>query len=295
MNKWFCSVAGLFLVGAGSLAAQAQTPAVPPPNILNIQTDTIKPYEEGPYDKLASQYPALSRQLEDPTHVVGLESLTGSPRAIYISGYDSYEALQKNEEWLLGDAATDTKFDALDSRVAPHLSGVDYAVWHYRADLSNNVAGVDLPHAHYWEVIIYRMHPGHAQQFEELAKLHRDANVKSGQNTPWATYEGGTGVTEAFLMVVPMASLKDKDTTLTHEKDLGTASGDEGKRRMNKLSEENVASVEDNIWMVIPEWSYVDKSWIEADRQFWAPGPAAKHGSKPAAGASAALRVPQVH
>jgi hypothetical protein len=95
--------------------------------------------------------------------------------------------------------------------------------------------------------------------------------------------------------MVPMASLKDKDTGLAHEKDLGAASGDEGRSRMNKLSEENVASVEDNIWMVIPEWSYVDKSWIEADRQFWAPGPAAKHTAKPAAGASAALSVPLAH
>jgi len=29
--------------------------------------------------------------------------------------------------------------------------------------------------------------------------------------------------------------------------------------------------------MVIPEWSYVEKSWIEADPQYWAPEPAAKH------------------
>jgi hypothetical protein len=295
MNKWLCSVAGLLLTLAGSLAAQAQTPAVPPPNILNIQTDTIKPYEEGPYDKLASQYPALSRQLEDPTHVLGMESLTGSPRAIYISGYDSYEALQKNEEWLLGDSATDAKFDALDARVAPHLSQVDYAVWHYRADLSNNVAAADIPHARYWEVIIYRMRPDHAGQFEELAKLHRDANVKSGQNTPWATYEGGTGVSDAYLVMMPMTSLKDKDTGLAHKKDFDAALGEEGSSRMNKLSEENVASVEDNIWMVIPEWSYVEKSWIEADRQFWAPGPAAKHASKSAPGPSAALRTPSAH
>ena len=38
---------------------------------------------------------------------------------------------------------------------------------------------------------------------------------------------------------------------------------------MNKLSEESVASVEDNLWMVNPEWSYVEKSWIDADPQYW--------------------------
>ena len=288
MNKWLRSVAGLSLALAGSLAVHAQTPAVPPPNILNIETNNIKPYQDGSYDTVASQYPALSQQLKDPTHFLGMEALTGSTRAIYLFGYDSCEALQKNEEWLLGDAATDAKFDALDARQASNVSEVDYTVWHYRPDLSNNVAGADIPHSHYWEVVIFHMRSGHDEQFEELAKLYRDANVKIGQNIPWAAYEGQMGVTDAYLILVPMTSLKDQDTGLAHAKDFGAALGDEGRHRMNKLSEEGVASVEDNIWMVIPEWSYVEKSWITADPQYWAPEPAAKHARKSAAGAASA-------
>jgi len=165
MKKWLCSIAGLSLALAGSLAAQAQTPAVPPPNILNIQTDNIKPYEDGPYDKFASESAALAQQLKDPTHLLAMEALTGSPRAIYLSGHDSFEALQKNEEWLLGDAATDAKFDALDAHWASYVSEVHYTVWHYRPDLSNNVAAADIPHSHYWEVIIFHMRPGHDKQF----------------------------------------------------------------------------------------------------------------------------------
>ena len=188
MKKWLCSIAGLAL--AGSLAAQAQTPAVPPSNILQIQTDNIKPYEDGPYDRFASESAALSKQLKDPTHVLGMEALTGSPRAIYLSGFDSFEALQKNEEWLLGDAATDAKFDALDAHVAPHVSEIHYTVWHYRPDLSNNVDGADIPHSHYYGVIIFHMRPGHLGQFEESTKLYRDANLKIGQNTPWASALG---------------------------------------------------------------------------------------------------------
>ena len=280
MKKWLCSVAGLSLALAGSPAAHAQTPAVPPPNILNIETVNIKPYADEPYDKVASEYPALSEHLKDPTHVLAMEALTGAPRAIYLTGYDSYEALQKNEEWLLGDAATDAKFDALDAHAAPHVSEVHYTIWHYRPDLSNNVAAADIPHSHYWEVIIFHMRPGHVEQFEESTKLYRDASLKSGQNVPWATYEGQTGVTDAYLVLVPMRSLKDLDTGLAHQKDFGAALGAEGGARMNKLSEESVASVEDNIWMVNPEWSYVEKSWIEADPHYWAPEPAAKPAQK---------------
>lgn len=295
MKKWFGSVAGLSLALAGSLAAQAQTPPVPPPNILNIETNNIKPYQNAPYDNVASQYPALSQQFKDPTHFVVMEALTGSPRAIYLYGYDSYEALQKNEEWELGNAAIDAKFDALDARQAPNVSEVRSAIWHYRPDLSNNVAGADIPHSHYWEVILFHMRSGHVEQFEELTKLYRDASLKIGQNVTWTTYEALTGVTDAYLVLVPMTSLKDVDTGLAHKKDFGVALGDEGSRRMNKLSEESVASVEDNIWMVIPEWSYVEKSWIDADPQYWAPEPAAKPARKTAAGAAPAAKAPPAH
>ncbi len=276
MKKWFCSVAGLSLALAGSPAAFAQTAAVPPPTILNIETVNIKPYSDGPYDKAASEYPALSQQLKDPMHVLAMEALTGEPRAIYLSGFDSFEALEKNEEWHLDDAAADTKIDALDALQAPYISEVHHTLWYYRLDLSNNVAGADIPRSHYWEVIIFHMRPGHAEHFGELTKLYRDANLKSGQNIPWLTYESTMGVTDAYLVLVPMTSLKDEDAGLAHKKDFDAALGDEGKDRMNKLSEENVASVEDNPWMVNPDWSYVEKSWVDADPQYWGGEPAAK-------------------
>jgi len=295
MNKWLCSIAGLTLALAGSLAAQAQTSAVPPPNILNIQTDSIKPYEDGSYDKVASEYPALAKLVEDTTHVVGMEALTGPPRALYLTGYDSYAALQKNEESLMGDTATNAKFDALDARLAPHLAQVQNAIWHYRPDLSNNVSAADIPHSHYWEVVIFHMRSGQNAQFEKMTKLYRDANVKIGQNIPWATYEGQMGVTDAFLVLVPMTSLKDEDTGLAHEKEFGAALGDDGKLQMDKLSADGVTNVEDNIWMVIPEWSYVDKSWIDADPQFWGAGPTGKPAAKHVAGSGLASKVPLTH
>ena len=292
MKKWFCSVAGLFLALAGPLAAHAQTTAVPPPNVLNIETINIKPYADGPFDKVASEYPAVSHQLKDPTHVLALEALTGAPRAIYLSGYDSFEALQKSEEWLGGDAATDARFDALDAREAPYISEVHHTLWHYRPDLSNNVAGADIPHSHYWEVIVFHMRPGHAENFQEMTKLYRDAHLKSGQNTPWSTYEGMLGATDSYLVLKPMTSLKDEDAGLAHRKDFGAALGDEGSSRISKLSEENVASVEDNLWMVNPDWSYVEKSWIDADPQYWGSEPATKPAPKHATGAAPAPKAP---
>jgi hypothetical protein len=292
MKKWFGSFAGLSLALAGSLAALAQTPPVPPPNILNVETINIKPYMDGPYDKVASEYPGLSLQLKDPMHVLGMEALTGSPRAIYLSGFDSFEALQKNEEWLSGDAAIDAKFDALDARASAYISEVHNTVWHYRPDLSNNVDGADIPHTHYWEVLVFHMRPGHTEHFAELTKLYRDAHLKSGQNSPWSTYEGMLGATDSYLVLKPMTSLRDEDAGLAHRKDFGAALGDEGSSRISKLSEENVASVEDNLWMVNPDWSYVEKSWIDADPQYWGSEPDTKPAPKHNTGAAPGPKPP---
>jgi hypothetical protein len=292
MKKWLCSIAGLSFALAGSLAARAQTPANPPPNILNIETDNIKAYETEPYDKVAAEYPPVSQQVKATTNYLAMEAMTGSPRAIYLFSYDSYEAWQKDTEWFLGNATIHEKFSALDKLEAPYVSEVHNTIWHYRPDLSNNVSGADLPHSHYWEVVIFHMRSGHDEQFDELTKLYRDANLKIGQNIPWATYEGMNGAADSYLILVPMTSLKDEDTGLAHEKDFGTALGEEGMHRMDKITEESVVSVEDNIWMVNPSSSYVQKSWIEADPNYWAPKPPAKPTPKPAAGAAPAPKAP---
>jgi len=191
--------------------------------------------------------------------------------------------------------SADAKIDALDARQAEYISEVHHTLWHYRPDLSNNVTGADIPHSHYWEVIVFHMRPGHDEQFKELTKLYRDAELKSGQNIPWSSYEGMMGVTDTYLILVPMTSLKDEDAGLAHEKDFDAALGDQGKDRMNKLTEENVASVEDNLFMVNPDWSYVDKSWVDADPQYWGGEPAAKSTHKPANGAAPAPKVSPTH
>ncbi len=278
MKKLLCSIAALSFALAGSLVARAQAPAaapavMPPPNLLNIETDNVKAYEMVPYNKVADEYPALSARYKQPSHYLAMDSLTGAPRALYLFDYDSYETMQKQGDAFMGNAASKAAFDALDAREAPYTTEVHNVIWHYRPDLSNNTAGADLPHTHYWEMIIFHMKSGHDAQFDEMTKLYKETNHKIGQNVPWATYEALQGAQDAYLVLVPMTSLKDEDVSLSHMKDFGEALGEEGMHRMDKLSEEGVASVEDNLYVVRPGASFIDKTWIDADPGYWAPKP----------------------
>jgi hypothetical protein len=287
MKKLLCSIATLCFALAGSLVARAQTPATPaappPPNILNIETDNVKAYLFAPYNKVAEEYPAISAKYKDKQHYLALDSISGAPRAIYLFDYESYESMEKQGDAFMGNSAVKAAFDALDAREAPYTSEVHNVIWHYRADLSNNTVGADLPQSHYWELIIFHMKSGHDGQFDEMTKLYKDTNTKIGQNVPWATYESMQGAQDSYLVLVPMVSLKDEDVSLSHMKDFGEALGEEGGHKMDRLSEEGVASVEDNIYRVDPLASYIDKSWVDANPKFWAPKPAMKPAPKPAA------------
>ncbi len=286
MKKWLSSIVGLSFALACPLAAFAQAPKILPPNILWIQADNIKPYNTEPYDKVAAEYPPAFAQLKADTHFLAMDSLTGPPRAMYCARYDTFEAFQKDSEEFANDPAWHSKLSVLDAREAPYVSEVHNTLWHYRPDLSNNVEGADIPHTHYWEVLIFHMHPGHDAQFEELSKLYRGASLKIGQNIPWAAFDAQMGVTDSYLIMVPMTSLKDEDVTLAHAKDFMAALGEDGMKQMDKLNSDAVASVEDNLWMVNPASSYVEKSWVEADPKYWTPKPAAKPASKRAAEAA---------
>jgi hypothetical protein len=288
MKKLLCSIATLCFALAGSFAARAQAPAtpaaMPPPNILNIETDNVKPYQMAPYNKVADEYPSVSAKYKQHGHYLAMDSITGAPRAMYLFDYDSYEAMQKAGDEFLGNATAKSTFDALDAREAPYTAEVHNVIWHYRPDLSNNTEGADIPHTHFWEVIIFHMKSGHDAQFEEMTKMYRDTNLKIGQNIPWATYEALHGAQDQYLVLVPMTSLKDEDVGLAHMKAFGEALGEEGMHRMDKLSEEGVASVEDNLFATRPEASYMSPDLVKADPGYWAPKPKMmKPAPKPAA------------
>jgi len=65
----------------------------------------------------------------------------------------------------------------------------------------------NLPRSHHWEVLIFHMRSGHVEQFAEMKKPDRVASLKSGQNLPGPRCQGLAGVTDIYLVLVPMTVL----------------------------------------------------------------------------------------
>ncbi|MGB6432363.1 MAG: hypothetical protein WBF06_17425 [Candidatus Acidiferrales bacterium] len=246
-----------------------------PPNILMIETDNIKPYSTTPYDKVAAEYVAVARKANLPGSVIAMEALSGPNRAQYLFAHDSFDDMQQQEDITMKDATATAAFAHLDSLENPYVAEVHNVIWHYREDLSNNAAGADIAHCRYWETIVFHIKPGHDQQFEENAKMYRDAYAKIGVNLPWATFEAEMGATDSYVVILPMKSLKEEDEGLARQKTVMDAFGSDGMHHLEETARDAYASVEDTLWEVNPKTSYVTKEMMAANPDFWNPKPAA--------------------
>ena len=127
----------------------------------------------------------------------------------------------------------------------------------------------------YFNVLTFRIRPGHDAQFEEAAKLIRAAYEKAKLDMHWATYAVVSGAPAGTYMVfLPMKSLKDMDPNPDMQKAMMAAMGEDGGKKLDKLASEAFINEESTIYAFSPGMSYVPKEWEDADAAFWKPKPA---------------------
>jgi hypothetical protein len=84
---------------AGCAVAVAQEPSAikPPPKVLSVTREYTKPGRNGtPHEKTESAFvPAMARA-KWPTHYLAVDSITGKPRSLFFTGYESFEAWEKD-------------------------------------------------------------------------------------------------------------------------------------------------------------------------------------------------------
>jgi len=166
-------------------------------------TINIKAYADGPFDKVASEYPAVSRQLKDPMRFWRWrpDGYTASDVHLRLR---LLRGARKERGVAPGDSDADVRLEALDTRQAPYVSEVHHTVWHYLPGLSNNMAAADITHSHYWDVMIFHMRPGRGEQFAEITNCIATPTSRAAKTFP-GDLRGMLGVTDAYLVLVPMS------------------------------------------------------------------------------------------
>jgi hypothetical protein len=286
MLKITSFVLGLFLLlgGVATALAQEKTEGMnQPPKILAISREFVKPGKAGMiHQKTEAAFVQAFNTAKWPTHYLAVTSMSGKPRALFLTGYDSFEAMEKDNKAVEQNASLTAALDRASLNDGELLSDFDQGVFIYREDLSLHSA-VDIPHMRYFEISVFRVKPGHEKDFEALAKIYISAYDKV-PDTHWAAYEVAYGsLGNTILLFSPMKTASEIDHNIMEGKQIEEAMGEDTMKKVRELVAASIESSQTNLFSFEPKMSYVSPEWAKADPAFWAPKTATAAPHKKAA------------
>ena len=274
---------GLSLAVAGSTLAASQDMMSGPPKVLEIQREFLKPGKAGMiHDKSESHFVQDFARAKWPTHYIALNSMSGRARALYLTGYPSFEAWDKDNKAMEANPALSAEIDRDAVNDGELQSDFDQTVFYYDEDMSYR-PDADLAHDRYLEISVYKLKPGHQKDWEDAAKLVIAATKKAGTSAHWAMYEIAYGGGDEYVIFSGDKSMSEIDTGYAEGKKFDDAMGDEGMKKLDDLVRASVDSAHSELFEINPRQSYAPEDWIKADPEFWKPKPMMAPADKPAA------------
>ncbi len=278
---------GLFLAVAGNLAAKAQdtSPTSSIPSVLQIQVETVKPYKGGAlHDKSESAFVAAFARAKFPAYYVAMNSLSGKPRELFVSHYNSFAEWQKDNKFLADNHTLSAEYERAGAGDGELLESTDSLIFTYDADLSYH-SHSDLSHHRFYQMFVFHVRPGHHAEWNEVVKMVKDAHDKMGDGAHWGMYDlvyGGAGNTYVAISGDPSMSIIDK-AMADNKQYIEAMGGMDGMNKLDQLFGEAVDTSHTELFQVNPVQSYVPEDWIKEDPGFWKPKPSIAPAAKPAA------------
>jgi hypothetical protein len=268
----------------GIAAGQDKPMGHMPPKVLTIFREYTKPGKAGSaHEKTESAFVKANMEAKWPTHYLAVESLTGKSRALFLIGYESFAAWEKDR---LATQKNITLSAALDRAWAADgelLSETDSTALVFHEEFSMRPE-VDIPHMRYFEISLYQVRPGHGKDWGEIVKMVTAAYEKI-PDAHWATYEAAYGLQgNTYVVFNPMKSAAEIDKSFAEGKEFAAAMGEDGMKKLAELLAAAIESSQHNLFAFNPHMSYPADEWVKADPEFWAPKAAPAHAAGKKAG-----------
>lgn len=276
------SVIGVALLGSSlSVFAQPAPGSMPPPKILQIYREEIKPGKAPAHEQVEAGWPKAFAKANWPTNYLAMTSSTGPSEAWFMTGFDSLEAWEKDSGNVAKNSALKKELDQLEARDGELRSGGRSLVAMYREDLSHQ-ANVDIPKMRYFRIITFRVRQGHDSQFADAVKIVRTAFEKANVPAHWAVYQIYAGMpAPTFLVILPAKSLAEVDAAIAAAPAVQQAEGEDGVKKLQTIASDAFNAVETNIFEFNAKMSYPSKQWADGDPDFWRPKAAPSAKSEP--------------
>lgn len=263
----------LLLACSSFAAAQDAAPSASIPQVLQITREYLKPYKAGQaHDKTESAFIASMAKAKFPAYYVGLNSLSGKSRALYLTQYPSFAEWEKDNKIIEKDTTLGSEIEHNGLADGELLESLDSVVYTYDPELSFRPRA-DLSHAHFMEIIVFNVKAGHRKAWYDLAKMVKDANEKGGTSSHWAMFEIAYGApTDTYIALTSRNSMTEIDTEFAESKKfMEGMGGEEGMKKFDELYGATVESMRTELFSINPRQSYVADAWMKADPEFWQP------------------------
>ena len=276
MNKLSRFLLGLSLVLTCSCISAAQEKSQANqsiPKVLQITREFTKPGKAGMvHDASESSFVQAMTRAKWPTHYLGMTSLSGKQRALFLTSYPSFEAWEKDSAAVQKNPALSAALEAASVADGALLDSEDQGVFVFNDELSLRPLA-DLSQMRYMEVSLYHVRPGHGREWNELVKMVKAAYEKGVPDSHWGMFEqvfGGDG--GSYLVLIARKTLAEVDHGFQVEnKQFEAAMGAEGMKKLDELVTASVESDLHQLFAFNPHMSYVLDEWIKADPDFWRP------------------------
>lgn len=267
---------------SSALPAMAQSPAPPdPPTLLLIYREEVKPGKGAAHSANEQAWAAAFAKGQAPTQWLAMTTVSGPSEAWFLSAFDSYAAIQKNQDAVDASpalTADEEKYSAQDGELLNRTSSI---IARYRPALSYQ-PNVAIPQMRYMQVDVVQVRPGHGNDFAEAWRAVVAAHEKAKLSEHWAVYAVESGMPiGTFLFMYPHKSLEALDgvgpmhTTAEYR----DAVGESGRAKQNQMIRESVAMEQRLIFAFRPRMSLLSKEFSDQDPAFWTvkpPDPVAK-------------------
>jgi hypothetical protein len=243
------------------------------PRVLQITREFTKPGKAGlVHDASESAFVQAMARAKWPTHYLGMTSLSGKQRALFLTSYPSFEAWEKDSAAVQKNPALSAALEAASVADGALLDSEDQGVFVFNDELSLRPLA-DLSQMRYMEVSLYHVRPGHGREWNELVKMVKAAYEKGVPGSHWGMFEqvfGGDG--GSYLVLIARKTLAEVDHGFQVEnKQFEAAMGAEGMKKLDELVTASVESDLHQLFAFNPHMSYVLDEWIKADPDFWKP------------------------
>ena len=242
------------------------------PKVLQITREYIKPGKAGLiHEQRESVFVQAMARGKWPTYYLGMTSLSGKQRALFLTQYASFEAWEKDSAAVAKNGALSAALDRAGMADGELLDSTDQGVFVFREEMSLRPRS-DLSPMRFMEVSVFHVRPGHDKEWSELVKMVNAAYGKGVPEAHWGCFQeiyGGEGGT--YLFFTGRKSLAEIDRGAQEDKQFAAAIGEDGMKKLDELFAAAVESSQQQLFQIDARMSYVAPEWIKADPEFWKP------------------------